>query len=166
MIQCHRNMLHRFLVLIFVFLSAATLDPTVLVAQEAGDVAFDVRSDANFGDATVALREFLRDANIRSPRVQHFCVVGYQSSDGGDKRAWVHWTEGHEIILWSGAADPQSAKTAIVYSRRVLDLKKDVVPTEADIKGSTYLVTRAWVDGVISECQTRGAKYHFTSRSK
>ena len=157
-------MLNRVLLLIFISLSVAALNPIMLIAQDAGDIAFDTKSDASFGDATTALHKFMHNVHMRSHRVQHFCVVGYQSADTSDKRAWVYWTEGHEIILWSGASDPQSAPTALVYSRRILDLKKDVVPTEADIKGSTYLVTRTWVHDVISVCRTRGVKYQITAK--
>jgi hypothetical protein len=136
-----------------------TFNPSLLKAQDAGDSAFDTRTDPAFGDPTDALREFLRDQRVHTHRPQHFCIVGYRSASGDDKRAWVHWTEGHKIILWRGAADPQSAKTAIARSRVVRDLKKDVVATEADIKGSTYLVTRAWVERLVSDCEARGAKY-------
>jgi hypothetical protein len=65
------------------------LHPTILKAQDEGDVAFDTRSDAAFGDATVPLREFLRARHVRSGREQHFCVVGYKSGSGDDKRAWI-----------------------------------------------------------------------------
>jgi hypothetical protein len=137
---------------------------TPLRAQDAGDVAFDTRSDAAFGDATVPLQEFLRAQHVRSHRVQHFCVAGYQSASGDVQRAWIHWTEGRKIILWRGASNSQSAKTSIARSRVITDLKKDVVPTEADIKGSTYLVTQAWVDRLIADCQARGAKYEVGSK--
>jgi hypothetical protein len=143
---------------LFVF-SAVIFDQTVLKAQDEGDVAFDTRPDAAFGDATAALREFLRAHHVRSHRDQHFCIAGYQSGSGDDRRAWIYWTEGRKVILWRGASDPQSAKTSIARSHRITDLTKDVVPTEADLKGSTYLVTQAWVDRLISDCQTRGAKY-------
>src|SRR5690349_6824556 len=115
-----------------------------LQAQDVEDVPFDTRADSAFGDATIPLREFLRDQHVRSRRAQHFCISGYRSAKGDDRRAWIHWSEGQKIILWRGAADPLSAKKAIARSHSILDLKKDVVPTEDDIKGSTYLVTRAW----------------------
>src|ERR1022692_1410126 len=130
-----------------------------LRAQDVGDVAFDTRLNAAFGEATAALREFLRAQHLHNHRTQHFCIAGYQSANGDDRRAWIHWTEGRKIVLWRGASNPQSAKTSIARSRVVTDLTKDVVPTEADIKGSTYLVTQAWVDRVLSDCLQRGAKY-------
>ncbi len=145
--------------LLFLFVPFVPLFETTAQAQDPGDVALDFRSDPAFGDPTIPLREFLRDRHVHSRRAQHFCAVGYQSPGGEDKRAWIHWTEGGKIILWRGASDPESAKTAISRSRVSKDLKKDVVPTEADIKGSTYLVTRAWVNHLLSDCRARGAKY-------
>lgn len=130
-----------------------------LLAQDSGDVPFDTRADAAFGDPTLALREFLRDRHIKSHKPQHFCAVGYQDASGMSRRAWVHWPQGGQIILWEGATDPASAKTAIARSRRVTDLGKDVVATEAEVKGSTYLVMRSWVDRITKECDARGAKY-------
>ena len=128
-------------------------------AQDAGDLPFDPRPDAAFGDATAALTEFLHSQQVRTHRVQHFCIAGYQSANRDEQRAWIYWAEGRKIILWRGASNPQSAKTSIARSRVITDLKKDVVPTQADIKGSTYLVTQAWVNRVISDCDARGSKY-------
>ncbi len=133
-------------------------------AQDAGDRPFDFRSDAAFANAEGALQEFLRDRHVRSSKVQHFCIVGYQNAS--EERAWVYWTEGQQIILWHGAADPPSAASSIARSQRAIDLKKDVVTTEADIKGSTYLVARAWVDHLLADCQSRGERYAISLRQK
>jgi hypothetical protein len=132
--------------------------------QSEGNHPFDTRSNLHFGDATVPLREFLRDRHVRTSKTQHFCIVGYQDRDG--EQAWVHWTEGEQIILWRGANNPRGAKSSIARSRRVIDLRKDVVPAEADIKGSTYLVTRAWVDRILTACQASGNKYEISINEK
>ena len=121
----------------------------VFAAQEPGDTPFDFRADAAFGDAAVPLRE------LSKGKRGHFCVVGYQGP-AESRRAWVVWREGRRIILWEGSS--------IAHSRRVLRLKKDVVRTEADLKGSTYLVTRAWVDRVTADCARRGVQYDIDSR--
>jgi hypothetical protein len=135
-----------------------------LRAQTEADKPFVTRSDRDFGDPSVALLELLRQQKIHSSKAQTFCVVGYQNSEQTEKRAWVLWSEGHKIILWSGATDPASAKTAIARSRRILDLRKDVVASEADIKGSTYLVSRGWVERLSSDCALRGEKYQITRK--
>ena len=132
--------------------------------QDEGDRPFDARSSPYFGDATIPLREFLNDRHISTAKTQHFCIVGYQNTTDG--RAWIHWVEGHQIILWWGANNPLGAKSAIARSRRVLDLKKDVVPSDADLKGSTYLVTRDWVAQVLADCQARGDKYEISTKKR
>ena len=133
-------------------------------AQDQGDGPLTTRTNPAFGDATVPLQEFLRDRHIHTSKSQHFCVVGYQGST--DSRAWIHWVEGEQLILWRGATNPQGAKSAIARSRRIIHLKKDVVPTEADVKGSTYLVTRAWVDHILADCEARGEKYKIAETKK
>lgn len=133
-------------------------------AQDQSNTPFTTRTNPNFGDATVPLREFLRERHTHASKTQHFCVVGYQ--DASENRAWIHWVEGRQIILWRGSTNPRGAKSAIARSRRVIDLRKDVVATEADVKGSTYLVTRAWVDHILADCQARGEKYKIDERTK
>jgi len=144
-------MRHR-LLLLFVALVASAQDP--------GDRTFDTRSDADFGSAAAepALREFLSTRGIH--RSQHFCIAGYQASAAadGDKRTWIHWPEGRQIILWRGGA--------ISQSRRVIDLRRHVVATESDRHGSTYLVTREWANRVIADCEQHGAKYHIGNSRK
>lgn len=142
-----------------------TLLPCAVAApQDEGDIPLATRSDADFGDATAPLKEMLRQRRISPARTQHFCIAGYQSAAHTGKRAWIVWKEGRQILLWNGATDPVSAKTAIARSRRVIDLRKHVVANESAIKGSTYLVTRAWVDKLTSECESRGEKYEITRR--
>lgn len=128
-------------------------------AQDAGDRMFDTRLDADFGAASAepALREYLHARGIHG--IQHFCIAGYQaSSSDGDKRTWIHWTEGHLIILWHGGA--------IAQSRRIIDLRRDVVATEFDRHGSTYLVSRKWVNRIIADCGQQGAKYQIGNNRK
>lgn len=133
-------------------------------AQEEGNRPFDTRSEPHFGDATVPLREFLHEHHTIATKPQHFCVAGYRS--GTETHAWIHWSEGKRIILWDGFNTSEGAKTSIARSRRVLDLRKDIVPTEADIAGSTYRMTRAWANQVIADCNARGVKYAIIARKK
>jgi len=85
---------------------------------------------------------------------QHLCVVPY------DHYAWVYWQEGRRLILWEGSPHAD----ALVRSRRVLDLDKDVVATEADVAGSTYLVTKAWVRDTLRDCREYGMRYTITGQ--
>ena len=84
-------------------------------------------------------------------------MIGYRR--GAEKYAWVHWREGRILALWEGGADPRSAETAPVASRRQLDLNLDVAATEAEIAGSTYRVSQAWLDQTLADCQAHGWQY-------
>ena len=82
---------------------------------------------------------------------QHVWAVGYHAADG--EWAYVYWQEGHRLILWEGGAE------GLVHSRRNLDLRKDVVEREEDLRGSSYLLTRSFVEGVLADCRTCGDAY-------
>ena len=70
------------------------------------------------------------------------------------KIAWIIWKQRSELILW------EAGESDVDMSRRRLNLKKDVVGSDAELRGSTYLVTKAWVDGVVKDCASHGAQLH------
>ncbi|MEN3745771.1 hypothetical protein TPR58_01230 [Sphingomonas sp. HF-S3] len=115
-------------------------------------------TDPDFGDATPALRKLIAAARQRAIGPQHFCIIGY-IGDGGDKIALVHWRERRRLIFWLGGSDPEYRSDSIVNSRRQLDLDKDVVPTDADVGSSTYLISRTWLDRKLRDCAAKGARY-------
>ena len=129
-----------------------------LLLTAAAPQTFDTRADPQFGDARPALRVYLAQQRPRWRAPQHFCVVGYVQPSG-TRSAQVHWREGSRLILWEGASDPAFARDAIKSSRRDLDLSRDVVADEAAVAGSTYLVTRAWVRKVLTDCAAKGIRY-------
>ena len=116
-------------------------------------LAFSPRSDSALGDATPALRMLVAQTEPRPKGPQHFCAIAYRGPEGVN--AWVHWREGNRLILWLGGG----AEDALLHSNRNLDLAADVVATEADVAGSTYLVTRAWVAGKLADCAAKGDQY-------
>ena len=125
-------------------------------------IAFCVQAEADvdmarFHNAQPAIKRFIATAKPRLVGDQHFCVVTYPVGDG---YAWVHWREGNQLIYWRGAADGPPDDT-IAFSTRQLDLAKDVVATDEDIAGSTYLVSRKWVDDRLADCKARGKRYVF-----
>jgi hypothetical protein len=87
--------------------------------------------------------------------VNHFCVLGYRDKSGYTF-GWVYWQEGSALIVWDPSALPHPP---LWLSRRYLDLRRDVVATEDQIRGSTYLVTQGWVEGVKSDCSKIGDRY-------
>lgn len=112
---------------------------------------FDVTTDPDFSDYKQVMSRF---AKKHRPEVaNNFCIVGSVADD--TKSAWVLWHEGAQIILWEGGDD-------LDRSRRIIHLKSDVVPTEGDLHGSTYLVTKAWVKDLSQSCDRLGTKVHIS----
>lgn len=143
--------------------AVAQTAPAADDAASAIGTIFDTRTAKYFGDATVPLKAYLAAAVPPPVGPQHFCIIGYDpgpDDNGADgKMAYVHWREGQRLILWNSVSDPAYFEDSIKWARSNLDLTKDVVATEADINGSTYLVARAWVDEILRSCAARGAQY-------
>jgi len=108
---------------------------------------FDVASDPDFKNYRKVVTRFADEH--RPKKTNNFCIIGLSTE--GSRSAWVLWREGGEIILWEGGDN-------LNLSRRVIHLKSDVVATDADLHGSTYLVTRSWVDRLSKNCKSFGVK--------
>lgn len=103
------------------------------------------------------------DERARGVNVLH---VGRVVSKHGDRDDFVrvYWPQRSALLLVSmnsaGCADPNhrydSAALGWYRTKARIDLDRDVVPTAADINGSTYLVSRPWVDATIAECTQHG----------
>lgn len=70
---------------------------------------------------------------------------------------WVYWLEGNELILFE-PYEEGSPHQELIFSRRRLNLKKDVVETPDEVGTSTYLVDRAWATARIDEAKN-GTKF-------
>ena len=110
---------------------------------------FDFASDPDFKDYQRVVRRFGQQHRPQAPN--HFCLIG--APQVKVRNVWVLWREGAEIILWQGGDD-------LNRSQRVTHLKSDVVPTENDLHGSTYLVTKSWVDQLFQRCDRFGIKIY------
>ena len=128
--------------------------PASKAADADEPVTFKVSEDPQFANYRIALAQYLRSRHVT--RGAHACVLGEKSSDGS-RLAWVIWPDGHRMILWDGDDSALSA------SRRILDLRKDVVSTEAQVAGSTYLVTRQWVAQQQERCGRLGISFQITA---
>lgn len=125
-------------------------------AQGNGAAVFAIRSDpAAWPHPEKQLEKFVAAKAAR--RENHFCAVGYRERDGG-RRAWAWWREGNALILWDASLDPADP-VSLLDSTRILHLDRDVVASSAGVHGSTYLVTRAWVDKVEKDCQEHGDRF-------
>lgn len=112
--------------------------------QTDGARPFDLAANADFAGYERAVRNFA--ARTSPGQAEDYCVVGFAS--GTDWRlAWV--LGGGHIAVWSGG-------DAEVGQPRDLDLSTDVVASESDLHGSTYLVTREWVDRLTTGCRCFG----------
>lgn len=140
--------------LLFTLLAAAiTLDLQTrapLRAQETGGRRFfRVSEDSDFSRPREVLGRLV--ARKAKTRKNTFCVIGYRYPDGNEQ-AWVHWREGRAVILW----EPVEGLADLTQSRRYLRIPRDVVADEAALKGSSYLVTRKWVDTLLGDCREHG----------
>lgn len=108
-----------------------------------------------FENATTALK--LLATQRKGAAVNHFCVVGYPAPASGQTIAWVHWVEKKSLVLWEPVA--AGGKAQLSRSRRYLNLVTDVVATDEDLHASSYLVTKAWVARVLSDCKQAGQHY-------
>ena len=122
-------------------------------AQEGAQQTFLVSKTPGFSNPRAVLQKLVTRKG--KARRNSFCVIGYQFPDG-DKSAWVYWREGKAIILWEPTENDINDLT---LSRRYLRLTKDVVENESQVQGSTYLVTRQWVNSLLRDCQARGEKF-------
>jgi hypothetical protein len=117
--------------------------------QSADQRTFDIAADPDFSNYRQVMTRFAKEH--RPDAANNFCIVGSTTDD--TKSAWVLWREGAQIILWEGGDD-------LDQSRRIIHLKSDVVRTEGDLHGSTYLVTKAWVKELFQSCDRVGTKVH------
>jgi hypothetical protein len=131
-------------------------------AQRASMKTFGVDSSSSFAPVRRALRSLVADQSDPNMR-QTFCVIGYFGDLNAQQRptklAWVYWRQKKRLILWAPAAQVFDPQVTLLRSHRSLDLVTDVVPTDADVGGSTYLVSKPWVDALITDCAVRGTTY-------
>jgi hypothetical protein len=125
---------------------------------------FSISNNAGYQYATKTLYQLA--AEDESSGENNFCVIGYQSTDY--QVAEIYWKQKDEIISWfpdvATSEDENDLLTdrIINLNQTTLDLKKDVVATEQEMNGSTYLVTQDWVDTVLNDCQKFGNQFLIT----
>lgn len=124
---------------------AALLTPPGASAQLVTSY-FKLSSQPDFARYRPVLVDYLRSQHYG--KATGFCLFG--TRDDGGVTATVIWPDGQQIIDWGGNDSPLAESTSILH------LKTDVVPTEKDIRGSTYLVTRQWVADRKALCKQYG----------
>lgn len=76
----------------------------------------------------------------------------------------VYWPRSQAILLVqlgrAGCADPRQRHDDLALDwyrgKARIDLRRDVVADEAAMRGSSYLVSRPWVDEVVRDARERG----------
>lgn len=114
---------------------------------------FPLDSDPSFKHYRVAILRYLTSQKARSNA--EICALGQESADG-TRLAWVIWNAGRVMILWDGGDQD------LRHSRRIIRLNKDVVTSDADVLGSTYLVTKTWAHSQEERCEKFGTKVILT----
>lgn len=119
-----------------------------------GAKPFDVASHKDFQGYEAALREYV--AHATSGKEADFCIVGFAREQIW-RKAWVLWPQGDRILEWGGGESE-------IVSNPEINLKTDVVASENEIQGSTYLVTQEWVNRLRDACNCFGRKVHIASQ--
>jgi hypothetical protein len=110
-----------------------------------------------YGPPEPALKQLLVAEN-RNDVANEFCVIGYLYDDK-IVNVWVHWINEQRLLMWRGSSDEDLREQGLVMAQRDLRLGTDTVETTDDIKGSTFLVTRAWWQAVAQDCAANGQSY-------
>ncbi len=128
-------------------------------AQALPPAGFLAESEPGFRPVGAALGAYL-DAlppSAVGSGPQRFCVLG--RGQGDTRHAWVIWLSGQRLVHWEPAAAGMDSKQTLVHSRRDLDLRRDVVDGTDRLRGSSYMVDRAWLNRLQAECRQRGQQY-------
>ena len=126
----------------------------ILLIALSGNPAFSKEADV-FPQAEKVLEALVKE---KADVTTNHLYVSPVKKVGKDEFAWVYWKEKRQLIRWE-PFDAKRWKKALLYSRQVLDIDKDVVPTAEDIKGSTYLVDEDWACRTIGDCMKNGREY-------
>ena len=133
----------------------ALLATGITAANSQSEAAvFDVKRDKHFSQYREPLMNYLRSRGIH--KSANVCILGEKHTDG-TKSAWVIWRAGNTMLLWDGG------ESSMIASRRILDLTRDVVASDSALHGSTYLVTKGWVEGQANRCQRLGTNARLTA---
>jgi hypothetical protein len=132
------------------------LTPRIAKSEAREPATFKIVDDPFFSQYERPLVDYLRSRHVT--RDSKVCILGEEDADGS-KWAWIIWPRGHQMILWEDSSEP------LIHSRRILDLRTDVVASEDELHGSTYMVTRDWVSGETARCDRDGLTIEISSRA-
>lgn len=108
-----------------------------------------VHSHPNFAGIVATLKELA--AREGRTRRNTFFIADVWREDGRDY-SYAYWKEDKSIIILQLPLEKESASYDWLYGKARVDLETDVVPTQEDIGGSSFLVDREWVNKILKEC--------------
>lgn len=132
----------------------ALITSTMCTAQN-HKLASDI-GESGYAEKIITLREFV--ARYAKQNVNTF-FIGKAQDDDGKLYLYAFWKEDKSILIlehfhYLG----KNTDFGLLHRKARVDLKTDVVPTEEDIHGSTFLVDRAWANRIIKACVSKGTK--------
>lgn len=88
------------------------------------------------------------------PPRQAICAV-VRTSDDPQAYTWayIHWPQARRFYTWFPT---EGQDVSSMNQKEELDLRRDVVRRQADLHGSTFRVTRAWMANVVRHCAAKG----------
>jgi len=84
-------------------------------------------------------------------------LISAISNDGNREYAYAYWKEDNSITilqlpLSSSSLEKNSPEYYWLTTKARINLTNDVVETEKEIAGSSFLVDRKWVEGIKRKC--------------
>jgi hypothetical protein len=143
--------------IIFILLAAISTSAQSQTASQ----YYPFASQEEYGKKMAALNQFIDGYGKRG--INRIFVAKVKNDDGTED-LFGYWKEDNSILIlyhFNPCDDDDDKKLCYswAYDKARVDLRTDVVPTEDDIKGSTYLVDKPWADRIVKACLTKGRKF-------
>lgn len=113
-------------------------------------------SKSDYAGKLATLREFVARYGDESVNTFYIAKAG---DDDGRRYLYAYWKEDNSILILEHFT-PSGGDGFYDWLHRKarVNLATDVVPTKAEIGGSSFLTDRAWVDRIIRACRSTGER--------
>jgi hypothetical protein len=135
--------------------SLAQFSLALPVAARAETQWFSLKGDPDYANVRAQLLVLVNIDGFHASN--EFCIVGARYDDG--VQALVYWPTEDMLIYWDPNPDDPEA---LVDSKDPLYLSHDLVDTPAEQGTSMVLMTKAYVNDIIHNCNRFGDHYHVT----
>jgi hypothetical protein len=110
-----------------------------------------LRSHRSFSSAVATLKGLIaREGKAKRNTI----LVSEVFREEGREYLYAYWKEDKSIIILHLPLEKDSANYEWLYSKARVDLETDIVPTQEDIGGSSFLVDRPWVNRILKKCHS------------